>query len=77
MEQNNKSQAYIEVEENLLLLHCMEENLRILSAGVDRDYPSLGSALYGVVLIIEDNLTQVDEKLRLYDKRNRNKNDEV
>lgn len=43
-ERKQISENYFTIEENLMLLHSMSENLRIVSSGISDENPSLEKA---------------------------------
>ena len=61
LEQNKES--YIEIEENIFMLRCIEENLRLVSTSCANDEPSISSALYGIVASIDDQINKIENKL--------------
>lgn len=58
-----KQEHFFKIEENLLLLHGMGENLRIVSEGINDESPSLAVALYGVARVIEGQIQEIETKL--------------
>lgn len=54
---------YFIIEENLMLLHSMSENLRIVSSGISDENPSLEKALYGIARVIEGQIEEIETKL--------------
>lgn len=66
LEQTERKQIpenYFIVEENLMLLHSMGENLRIVSSGISDENPSLEKALYGISRVIEGQINEIENKL--------------
>lgn len=53
----------MEIEENLFILQCIEENLRLVSTSCVNDEPSISSALYGIVASIDDQINKIENKL--------------
>ena len=51
------------IEENLMLLHSMSENLRIVSSSISDENPSLEKALYGIARVIEGQINEIESKL--------------
>lgn len=62
-ERKQISENYFIVEENLMLLHSMGENLRIVSSGISDENPSLEKALYGISRVIEGQINEIENKL--------------
>lgn len=62
-ERKQISENYFIIEENLMLLHSMSENLRIVSSSISDENPSLGKALYGVARVIEWQTNEIENKL--------------
>ena len=62
-ENNQIPENYFIVGENLLLLHGMGENLRIVSEGINDENPSLAVALYGIARVIEGQIEEIETKL--------------
>lgn len=58
-----KQEHFFKIEENLLLLHGMGENLRIVSEGINDESPSLAVALYEVARVIEGQIQEIETKL--------------
>ena len=54
---------YFTVEENLMLLHSMGENLRIVSSGISDESQSLAITLYGIARVIEGQINEIENKL--------------
>lgn len=63
MNLEQKKQTFIEIEENLFILRCIEENLRLVSTSCVNDEPSISSALYGIVASIDDQISKIENKL--------------
>lgn len=66
LEQTERKQIpenYFIVEENLMLLHSMGENLRIVSSGISDENQSLATALYGIARVIEWQINEIENKL--------------
>lgn len=65
LEQTRKqiSENYFMIEENLMLLHSMGENLRIVSSGISDENPSLAKVLYGIARVIEGQIDEIESKL--------------
>ena len=65
LEQTRKqiSENSFMIEENLMLLHSMGENLRIVSSGISDENPSLAKALYGIARVIEGQIDEIESKL--------------
>lgn len=62
-ERKQISENYFIIEENLMLLHSMSENLRIVSSGISDENPSLATALYGIARVIEGQINEIENKL--------------
>ena len=62
-ERKQISENYFIIEENLMLLHSMSENLRIVSSGISDENPSLEKALYGISRVIEGQINEIEDKL--------------
>ena len=62
-ERKQISENYFIIEENLMLLHSMSENLRIVSSGISDENPSLEKALYGVARVIGWQTNEIENKL--------------
>lgn len=62
-ERKQISENYFIIEENLMLLHSMSENLRIVSSGISDENQSLEKTLYGISRVIEGQINEIEDKL--------------
>lgn len=58
-----EQEDFFKIEENLMLLHSMSENLRIVSSGISDENPSLEKALYGISRVIDEQIHEIENKL--------------
>ncbi len=63
MNLEQKKESYIEIEENIFMLRCIEENLRLISTSCSREEMSISSALYGIVAFIDGQVNEIENKL--------------
>lgn len=59
--ENNESSPLFKIEDNLMMLHCIESNIRLLSIAVDDD--RIASALYGIATVIDEQIHEIENKL--------------
>lgn len=58
-----EQEDFFKIEENLLMLHCMEENLRLISTSYANDDKVVCSALYGIATVIDEQIHEIENKL--------------
>lgn len=63
MNLEQKKESYIEIEENIFMLRCIEENLRLISTSCSSGEMSISSALYGIVAFIDGQVNEIENKL--------------
>jgi hypothetical protein len=63
MNLEQKKESYIEIEENIFMLRCIEENLRLISTSCSSEEMSISSALYGIVAFIDGQVNEIENKL--------------
>lgn len=63
MNLEQKKESYIEIEENIFMLCCIEENLRLISTSCSSEEMSISSALYGIVAFIDGQVNEIENKL--------------
>lgn len=63
MNLEQKKENYIEIEENIFMLRCIEENLRLISTSCSNEEMSISSALYGIVAFIDGQVNEIENKL--------------
>lgn len=57
------TKEYLKIEENLLIMRCMIDNLRLISTSDELDeVPS--SALFGIMLTMNTQLEEIETKLK-------------
>lgn len=57
------AKEYLKIEENLLIMRCMIDNLRLISTSDELDeVPS--SALFGIMLTMDTQLEEIETKLK-------------
>lgn len=54
--ENDETSPLFKIEDNLMMLHCIESNIRLLSIAVDDD--CIGSALHGIATSLETQIVQ-------------------
>lgn len=57
--ENNETSPLFKIEDNLMMLHCIESNIRLLSIAVDDD--RIASALYGIATSLETQIVQINQ----------------
>ena len=55
--ENNETSPLFKIEDNLMMLHCIESNIRLLS--IDDD--CVGSALHGIATSLETQIVQINQ----------------
>lgn len=63
MNLEQKKESYIEIEENIFMLRCIEENLRLISTSCSSEEMPISSALYGIVAFIDGQVNEIENKL--------------
>ena len=63
MNLEQKKESYIEIEENIFMLRCIEENLRLISTSCSSEEMSISSALYGIVAFTDGQVNEIENKL--------------
>lgn len=63
MNLEQKKQNFMEIEENIFMLRCIEENLRLISISCSSEEMSISSALYGIVAFIDGQVNEIENKL--------------
>lgn len=53
------TENYLKVEENLFIMRCMVDNLRLIATS-DELEEVVGSALFGIMLTMEKQLEQIE-----------------
>lgn len=56
--ENNETSPLFKIEDNLMMLHCIESNIRLLSIAVVDD--CVGSALHGIATSLETQIVQIN-----------------
>lgn len=59
--ENNETSPLFKIEDNLMMLHCIESNIRLLSIAVDDD--CIGSAVFGIVLTMDKQLEEIETNI--------------
>lgn len=57
--ENNETSPLFKIEDNLMMLHCIESNIRLLSIAVDDD--CIASELYGIATSLETQIVQINQ----------------
>lgn len=57
--ENNETSPLFKIEDNLMMLHCIESNIRLLSIAVDDD--CIASALHGIATSLETQIVQINQ----------------
>ena len=56
------TESYLKVEENLLIMRCMIDNLRLIATS-DELEEVVSSALFGIMLTMDKQLKEIETKL--------------
>lgn len=54
--------SYLKIEENLLVMRCMIDNLRLIATS-DEVEQVVGSAVFGIVLTIDKQLEEIETNI--------------
>lgn len=54
--------SYLKIEENLLVMHCMIDNLRLIATS-DEIEQVVGSAVFGIVLTMDKQLEEIETNI--------------
>ena len=54
--------SYLKIEENLLVMRCMIDNLRLIATG-DEIEQVVGSAVFGIVLTMDKQLEEIETNI--------------
>lgn len=57
-----EKEDFFKIEGNLLLLRCMIDNIRLISVSEEVS-DSIGSALFGIMLTIDNQMHDIENKL--------------
>lgn len=54
--------SYLKIEKNLLVMHCMIDNLRLIATS-DEIEQVVGSAVFGIVLTMDKQLEEIETNI--------------
>lgn len=61
-EKEHVTNSYLKIEENLLVMRCMIDNLRLIATS-DEVEQVVGSAVFGIVLTMDKQLEEIETNI--------------